>query len=109
MHFGAGQVEPGRFVSLEIQDTGVGMDEATRMRIFDPFFTTKFMGRGLGLSAVLGIVRSHHGALRVESRLGEGSTFQVVFPAMRAAIAVPGQEDHERRPERPRFDSGRGR
>jgi PAS domain S-box-containing protein len=95
VHFGAGQLEPGRFVSLEIQDTGVGMDEATRLRIFDPFFTTKFMGRGLGLSAVLGIVRAHHGALRVESRPGEGSTFQVVFPAMGAATAVPGTEDRE--------------
>lgn len=95
VYFGAGQVEPGRYVSLEIQDTGVGMDEATRLRIFDPFFTTKFMGRGLGLSAVLGIVRAHHGALRVESRPGEGSTFHAVFPAMGAATPAPEQVEHE--------------
>ncbi|MBZ5617653.1 MAG: PAS domain S-box protein [Acidobacteriia bacterium] len=92
-HFGENQLEPGRYVSLEIQDTGVGMDEATRLRIFDPFFTTKFMGRGLGLSAVLGIVRAHRGALRVESRPGEGSRFQIVFPAIRAAAPEPEQAD----------------
>ena len=95
VHFGAGQVEPGRYVSLEIQDTGIGMDEATRLRIFDPFFTTKFMGRGLGLSAVLGIVRAHGGALRVESRPGEGSTFHVVFPALGVAVPEESQAEHE--------------
>ncbi len=94
-NFGAGQLEPGRYVSLEIQDTGTGMDEATRMRIFDPFFTTKFMGRGLGLSAVLGIVRAHQGGLRVESRPGEGSTFHVVFPALGAVDRVTELADHE--------------
>ena len=87
-HFGEGQLQPGPFVSLAVQDTGIGMDEPTRLRIFDPFFTTKFMGRGLGLSAVLGIVRAHQGALRVESRPGAGSTFQVVFPASGATVAA---------------------
>jgi two-component system, cell cycle sensor histidine kinase and response regulator CckA len=71
----------GRYVLLEVQDTGMGMDTNTRDRVFDPFFTTKAGGRGLGLSAVLGIVRGHGGALRIESKPNRGTTFQVFFPA----------------------------
>jgi len=75
------RLTPGQYVSIEVRDTGSGMDEATRARIFDPFFTTKFEGRGLGLAAASGIVRSHKGAMRVYSRLGQGTSFQVLFPA----------------------------
>ncbi|RII29760.1 MAG: hypothetical protein CXR30_10615 [Geobacter sp.] len=89
-YFSASRLEekpaPGRFVYVEVADTGCGMDEETQQRLFEPFFTTKFMGRGLGMAAVLGIIRSHEGAIMVKSAEGSGSTFQVLFPVSPSAV-----------------------
>ena len=79
------ELAPGMYVHLVIADTGDGMDAETQARIFDPFFTTKFTGRGLGLSAVQGIVRSHKGAIKVYSDPGKGTIFKVLFPTLDGA------------------------
>jgi PAS domain S-box-containing protein len=70
----------GDYVFLEVVDTGVGMDANTKAKIFDPFFTTKFTGRGLGLAAVIGIVRSHHGVIRIDSATHQGTCITTFFP-----------------------------
>lgn len=78
-----------QFVLVEVEDNGKGMDPETLSKIFDPFFTTKVTGRGLGLAAVLGIVRGHKGALKVVSDLGRGTRFRILFPSTEAAPPPP--------------------
>ncbi|MDQ7005229.1 MAG: MHYT domain-containing protein [Ghiorsea sp.] len=78
--YGGANLEEGNYAFLEISDTGCGMDEEVQKKIFDPFFTTKFTGRGLGMSAMLGIVNGHQGALRIYSEVNKGTTFKLIFP-----------------------------
>jgi len=85
-------VLPGSYVCVEVDDTGCGMPIETMAKIFDPFFTTKFTGRGLGLAAVLGIVRGHKGAIAVYSEVGKGTTFRVHFPASNSAASTAALE-----------------
>ncbi|MDD2237507.1 MAG: response regulator, partial [Kiritimatiellae bacterium] len=75
------QLPEGTYVYFEVKDSGTGMNSTTMAKIFDPFFTTKFTGRGLGMSAVLGIIRGHRGFIRIHSEVGRGSTLGVYFPA----------------------------
>jgi PAS domain S-box-containing protein len=77
----AKEIPTGDYVCLEVTDTGCGMDEETKWRIFEPFYTTKFTGRGLGMSAVLGIIAAHQGALQLYSQVGQGTTFKVYLPS----------------------------
>jgi PAS domain S-box-containing protein len=83
MDYNGKAISPGCYVCLEVTDNGCGMDEKTKWRIFEPFYTTKFTGRGLGMSAVLGIIMSHKGALQLYSQLGHGTTFKVYLPAQK--------------------------
>ena len=92
-------LQQGETAYVEVIDTGCGMSADTIEKIFDPFFTTKFAGRGLGLAAVQGIVRSQGGALRVVSAPGQGSTIEVVLPAV--SEAPDEQESHDAADTRP--------
>jgi len=94
--FGLPPIKAGTFVCLEVKDTGAGMSDEVKAKIFDPFFTTKFTGRGLGLSAVLGIIRSHNGAIEVESAPGSGTTFRVYFPAATGCAATEADRPAEK-------------
>ena len=94
----------GEFIFFQVRDTGSGMDAATLERLFEPFFTTKFTGRGLGMSAVLGIVRGHGGAIRVDSRPGGGTTFQIFLPLVADGADAPEPTDDQAAPEAPAED-----
>jgi len=84
-------LDPGIYAVFEVTDTGPGMDAVTKERIFDPFFTTKFTGRGLGLAAVQGIVRGHHGAMKVDTAPGAGTVFTLIFPAAYELKQMPAE------------------
>ncbi len=84
------RIPEGRYVTLAVTDTGCGMDAETREKLFDPFYSTKFTGRGLGMAAVLGIVRGHKGAIRIVSEKGAGTTVTILLPAAEAPL--PAEE-----------------
>ena len=89
----------GPYVLLEVTDTGCGMPPEVLARIFDPFFTTKVAGRGLGLSAMLGILRGHGAGLQIRSEVGRGSSFRLCFPASEGRVDPPAQPPAEEAPE----------
>ncbi|WP_320042204.1 ATP-binding protein [uncultured Desulfobacter sp.] len=93
------EVKPGAYVEISVQDTGIGMDQATLKKIFDPFFSTKTLedtkGRGLGLSTVFGIVKNHGGFITVESQKNAGSIFRVALPGLIPEDVQPVEEDND--------------
>jgi len=91
----------GKYIYIEVSDNGCGMDKTTVEKMFDPFFTTKFTGRGLGMSAVLGIVRGHHGAIRVNSKPGQGTSFRILLPVSDNKCSTPAVAAVESAPTSP--------
>jgi signal transduction histidine kinase len=87
------RLAPGSYACLSVADTGTGMDDETLLKAFDPFFSTKFTGRGLGLASVLGVVRGHHGALRVASEPGQGTTISIYLPFAADADLVSEEDE----------------
>ena len=79
---GVGDLEPGRYVSLAVEDTGDGMSPEVLARVFEPFFTTKFQGRGMGMAAVYGIVQNHGGDIFIKSEAGHSTVVTVYLPAV---------------------------
>jgi two-component system, cell cycle sensor histidine kinase and response regulator CckA len=94
----------GPYLCIEVTDTGCGMNEETIEHLFEPFFTTKFTGRGLGMSAVLGIVRGHKGTLNVKSVVGQGTTFEILLPPSDKGAKA----DNEQKPALPAVWRGSG-
>ena len=96
--YAAPHLDPGTYVVLEVSDDGSGMPAAVRDKLFEPFFTTKEQGRGLGMSATMGILRAHKGAIRVDSVEGRGTTFRLLFPASAERPLVPVPEPESTAP-----------
>ena len=92
------ELKAGRYVCLTVEDDGGGMGEEALNKIFDPFYTTKFIGRGLGMASVFGIIMNHGGSISVESDLGKGTVVRIYFPAF--------EDKEEERPEKPAEEAG---
>jgi two-component system, cell cycle sensor histidine kinase and response regulator CckA len=99
-------LKEGCYLYVEVSDTGCGMDAETQEKVFDPFFTTKFTGRGLGMAAVLGIMRGHQGAIKICSEVSRGTTFKVLFPVTDELAAL--RPDGMQAPKQMKFWHGEG-